>query len=181
MELTRQDWAPYLEGIANAPGRRLVAIESLGQHSLVDERIDAMCDGVCTRHPLRAIGYEERADVFEVAVGLIAERGPLLRFFVAAPRRIVVREAEVARAIVVTDAGGSRTVVVVFTVDPRGTRSATRARPAEFVHVRRRAAPEAVVVSAGTEAPIQRFAPEPRASVLRAGPARRRGHHPSAR
>lgn len=168
MELTQQNWEPYFTGITREPGRRLVAIESLGRHSLVEERIDAMCDGVCTRHPLRAIGYEQRADVLEVAVGLNAEHGPLLRFFVAAPRRIVVREAEAARAIIVTDAGDARTAVVVFPIQPRGTRSTARARPVERDHARRRHAPEALHVVAGD-------GPDGRAPHSR---ARRRTGHP---
>ena len=83
------------------------------------KRISAMCEGVCTRHPLRSICYERRGDVFEVAAGLAAEQGPLLRFFVAEPRSIFIREATRARAIVVTDAGGARTLVCVFPTPPR--------------------------------------------------------------
>lgn len=127
MELTQDTWAAYFRGITNAH-RQLVAIESVGPRARVEERIEAMCEGVCTRHPLRAIAYEQRADVFEVAAGLAAEQGPLLRYLVAAPRRIVVKEERGVRAIAVTDAGGGRTLVCVFSTEPRGSRSGARIR-----------------------------------------------------
>src|ERR1700746_3909957 len=111
VELAQSDWNDYFERMSSEPGRLLVAIESVGRHAALEERISAMCEGVCTRHPLRSICYERRADVFEVAAGLAAEHVPLLRFFVAEPRSIFVREATRARAIVVTDADGALTLV----------------------------------------------------------------------
>jgi len=138
MELAQREWNDYFERITSEPRQLLVAIESVGRHTPLEERISAMCDGVCTRHPLRSIGYEPHADVFEVAAGLAAEHGALLRFFVAEPRRILVREATRARAIVITDAGGAQTLVCVFPTRLRGAlRSAAAAsRPALTARLR---------------------------------------------
>jgi hypothetical protein len=140
MELAQHDWVPYFRSITGEQRRLLVAIESMGRSAPIEERIDAMCGGVCTRHPLRAISYEHHADVLEVAVGLANEQGPLLRYFVAAPR-----------AIVVTDAGGARTLVCVFSIQPRDSRTAALVHSVDRNHVPRRQAPEAVhaIASAG--------------------------------
>jgi hypothetical protein len=129
MELGREDWVPYFRSISSDERRLFVAIESVGPRVPVEERIEAMCDGVCTRHPLRSIAYEHHADMFEVALGIAAPEGPLLRYFVAAPRQILVREDDSVRAIVVTDAGDTRTLVCVFSVEPRGPHTARIARP----------------------------------------------------
>ena len=144
MELAQRDWSRYFRNITSEPQRLLVAVESVGPHTLLDERIDAMCEGVCTRHPLRAMGYEQREDVFEVALGLTAGQGALLRYFVAAPRSISVREVNAARAIVVSDSGGGRTLVCVFTVPPWDSPTATLTRPANRDQVRHRKARDAM-------------------------------------
>jgi hypothetical protein len=144
MELAQHDWTTYFRSITSEPQRLLVAFESVGRRTPVEERIDAMCEGVCTRHPLRAIGYEQHSDVFEVAVGLSVQQGPLLRFFVAAPRRICVRDASAARAFVITDAGGARTLVCVFSMHPWETRTATLTRRARSDPRPRRKPPAAL-------------------------------------
>jgi|GEM_PF-3464583 len=144
MELAQCDWSKYFRNITGEQQRLLVAVESVGLRAPLDERIDAMCQGVCTRHPLRAMCYEHRADVFEVAVGLNVGHGPLLRYFVAAPRRISVREVNAARAIVVSDSGGGRTLVCVFPAPPWDSYTATLTRPANRTHVRRPRSPEAM-------------------------------------
>jgi len=140
MELAQSDWNDYFERMSSEPGL-LVAIESVGRRSALEERISAMCEGVCTRHPLRSICYERGADVFEVAAGLAAEHGPLLRFFVSEPRSIFVREATPARAIVVTDAGGALTLVCVFPTRPRDGVSSPMAASRTAVTARLRSAP----------------------------------------
>jgi len=136
MELAQCDWSTYFRSITGEPQCLLVAVESVGPRTPLEERIDAMCEGVCTRHPLRAMCYEQHADVFEVAVGLNLSQGPLLRYFVAAPRRISVREVNAARAIVVSDSGGGRTLVCVFQAPPWDSHTAVLTRPQHRNHVR---------------------------------------------
>jgi hypothetical protein len=125
MELAHESWASYFHSITSDVGRLFVAIESVGGRAEVEERIAAMCEGERTRHPLRVISYQPTADVIEVAVGLTVAHGPLLRNFIAAPRRVDVEEvAGGTKAILVTDAAGARTLVCVFSAGPGGARGA---------------------------------------------------------
>jgi len=179
MELARDDWVAYFQSIATEERRLLVAIESVGPRAPVNERIDAMCEGICTRHPLRSIAYEQNADVFEVALGLAAREGPLLRYFVAAPRRIFIREGEAVRAIVVTDAGDTRTLVCVFSVEPRSPRTSGSARPLDRGHGRHRQSPKALHVLAGTrQDPHPRRPAPPRAHPQSSNQSAAERHRP---
>jgi hypothetical protein len=128
MELAQDSWATYFRSVSSEPQKLLVAMESVGARAMVDERIDAMCEGVCTRHPLLGIAYEPSWDTLEVSVGL-SDAGPLLRYFVAGPRRIFVKETSGARAILVNDSGGGRTLVCLFAAIQRGGRVTALVRP----------------------------------------------------
>lgn len=121
MELAQESWASYFRDIASEQRILFAAIEAVGRRAQLDERIASMRDDGYARHPLRLISYDQNADVIEVAVGLTAARGPLLRYFIAAPRQLFIEEAdERTRAILVSDESGGRTLVCVFAVGPSG-------------------------------------------------------------
>jgi Family of unknown function (DUF5335) len=69
------------------------------------------------RLPLKAIGYDHRDDVLEVAVGGRGLRYPVvLRHFISSPQAISVEESAPLSptAILVTDSSDQRTLIRVF-------------------------------------------------------------------
>jgi hypothetical protein len=117
VELASDSWATYFRRLSCRRGLLHAAIESVEGRAAVEDRIEALCNAVRIRYPLRTISYTAGADRFEVAVGLDAEHGPVLRYFVTAPRRIFVTERKDTSAILVSDANGARTLVCVFGTD----------------------------------------------------------------
>jgi hypothetical protein len=61
---------------------------------------------------LRAICYDREQDVLQVGVGGTAQQ-PALRYFISAPRNIVIEESDDGQTIVVDDSRRSRTAISV--------------------------------------------------------------------
>jgi len=108
-ELERADWPAYLDSIASSTEGMLVTVE------LMSEQLGDQTD--VERLPVQAISYDPRDDVLEVAVGGRGTRYPVvLRHFVSSPTAISVEETPEGgpSAILVTDAGGVRTLIRLF-------------------------------------------------------------------
>ncbi len=108
-ELAREQWAEYFDAIAPSIGGLLVTVE------VMDDQLGDQVD--VERMPLQTIGYDHKDDVVEVAVGGRGVRYPVVfRHFIAAPQTIAVEESAESdpSAILVTDAGGTRTLIRLF-------------------------------------------------------------------
>jgi hypothetical protein len=126
VELAPDIWPRYFGELVD-DGPLLASIEWIGRQMGVAARIEALRDSEGVRHPLRAIGYREHTDTFEVAVSLDGEEGPRLRYFVASPARIFVEQVGATSAILIKDASGGRTLVCVSR--PRTNDAQPRATP----------------------------------------------------
>jgi hypothetical protein len=99
--LDRGDWARRLQTVAR---------ERAGAATTV-ELLPAPGNGRQAGLPLLSIGYDPAADTLEIAVGRGQARHPLLRYFLAGPRRLELGEDGRELRIVVEDAQGARTLV----------------------------------------------------------------------
>jgi hypothetical protein len=108
-ELTAEKWVEYFDSIIPNIDGMLVTIEVMSDE--LGDQVDV------ERLPLGAIGYDRKDDVLEVSVGGRSTRYPvLLHHFISGPQTISVEESGPLspRAILVTDAGGVRTLIRLF-------------------------------------------------------------------
>jgi hypothetical protein len=108
-ELAAERWVEYFDSIASSIEGLLVTIEVMSEQ--LGDQIDV------ERLPLRAIGYDHNDNMLEVAVGGRGTRYPVvLRHFISRPQTISVEQSgrAVPSAILVTDAGGDRTLIRLF-------------------------------------------------------------------
>ncbi len=107
--LGAERWAQYFDSIAPGIEGLLVTIE------VMDEQLGDQID--VERLPVQTIGYDHKDNVLEVAVGGRTPRYPVvLRHFISAPQTIELEESGEATpsSILVTDAGGDRTLIRLF-------------------------------------------------------------------
>ncbi len=102
--LERDTWSAYFDSLAHPRARLLVAVSLPGP------------DGeACWQEgdrPLDGIGYDPVRDEIEVAARLGPGSGASLRYFVCAPRAIVVSEtAPQVKLLRVIDANGTQTLI----------------------------------------------------------------------
>jgi hypothetical protein len=108
-ELSADSWAEYFDSIAKSVEGLLVTVE------VMNEELGDQTD--VERLPLQTLGYDHKDEVFEVAVGGRGTRYPvLLRHFIANPRTIGIEDdgPPTPSAVLVTDAGGTRTLIRLF-------------------------------------------------------------------
>jgi len=96
-------WTDYFRDIGRDCGR-LIATVTL----LPDDRDG---HGAGAGRTLRTIRYDRDRDALELGVGGGAGLGPALRYFIAAPRRIVIAESRGVIGLVIEDSSGDRTAV----------------------------------------------------------------------
>jgi hypothetical protein len=106
LELRNEDWYEYFNSIAlNSDGiSATVALPAEQVNSRPDDH----------RRQLHSIRYDSSTDEIEVVVdyGVLGEAA--LRYFVSAPRSIIVLEFDHTKVIVVDDASGARTLIRLF-------------------------------------------------------------------
>ena len=102
--LERESWSEYFDSLAQPRRRLLAAVALPGPDG------DACWeDG---DRPLHGISYNRPCDEIEIAVRLGPGLGAALRYFVDAPRAIVLEEAAPAVTLLrVTDARGAQTLI----------------------------------------------------------------------
>lgn len=105
-ELEPHEWRKYFHAIAIDSDGVLATV------AVIAARADSSQD--LPQRPLRDIGYDRSDDVLEVAVGGIVASSATLRYFVSAPRTILVAESDHERAILVDDESGIRTLIRLF-------------------------------------------------------------------
>ncbi len=108
-ELDPEQWVEYFDSIAPSIDGLLVTIEVMSEQ--LGDQVDV------ERLPLQAIGYDPKDNVLEVSVGGRSVRYPVvLRHFISSPQTISIEESGSLspRAILVTDAGGARTLIRLF-------------------------------------------------------------------
>jgi hypothetical protein len=105
-------WAEYFSAIARQRGRVLVTVT---RQPRANGRTQA---SVVTERRLRAIRYDPDGDVLELSLGGVASRSPALRCFISTPRRIVVYHSQDGTSILIEDARGQGTVVVLRRAAP---------------------------------------------------------------
>ncbi len=102
-------WVDYFASIGPHDGPLLASVR------LLPGRRDRGARGAIARmDALRAMRYERERDVLQVATGGTPKQ-PALRYFITAPRRIVIEESDGAREIVVEDSTRRRTAISVRT------------------------------------------------------------------
>jgi hypothetical protein len=102
-------WVEYFDVLAPSLEGLLVTIEVMSEQ--LGDQIDV------ERLPLQTIGYDHKDKVLEIAVGGRGVRYPvLLRHFIYNPQTISIAESGSERpsAILITDAGGVRTLIRLF-------------------------------------------------------------------
>jgi hypothetical protein len=104
-ELSCVDWCSYFADIDVDLAGVLARVTMASGRPDQDDRVKGW--------PLRAILYDSTADEIEIHVGLSVPRGSVLRYFVAAPRAIQVKEWDHRKVIAVDDARGTRTLIHV--------------------------------------------------------------------
>jgi hypothetical protein len=111
-ELAAGAWSTYFASIAPLRDRVLarVAVAS-GDADPHDWGDGAQHD---RPRPLRSISYDPRLDLLELAVGSGGGADPMLRYFIAGPRRIDVARCDEVTSIVVDDASGARTRICLY-------------------------------------------------------------------
>jgi hypothetical protein len=116
--LERESWCAYFDSLAHPRARLLVAVSLPGPDDDAGWQ-----DG---DRPLHGINYNHLSDEIEVATRLGPGAGASLRYFVCAPRAIVVAEtAPQVTLLRVTDASGAQTLIRLRrspsgrTIDPR--------------------------------------------------------------
>jgi hypothetical protein len=105
VSLRADAWADYFRAIRRECGPVLAIV------SLAPDRGGADQSGRSVERTLRAIRYDPGRDVLELSVGGVAGRGPALRYFISAPREILVKESPASTVILIEDAGRHRTAV----------------------------------------------------------------------
>jgi hypothetical protein len=108
-ELSPERWVAYFDSIAPSIEGLPVTIEVMSENLGDQTNVE--------RLPLQAIAYDHKDDVLEVAVGGRGPRYPVvLRHFISSPQTISVEESGQTTpiAILVTDAGGDRTLIRLF-------------------------------------------------------------------
>jgi len=108
-ELAPEAWVGYFDSISPKIEGTLVTIEVMSDE--LGDQIDV------EQLPLQGIGYDPKDNMLEVSVGGRGVRYPvLLRHFISSPKTISVEESGALRptAILVTDAGGVRTLIRLF-------------------------------------------------------------------
>jgi len=107
-ELDPEKWQEYFDSITPNIDGMLATIEVMSEQ--LGDQLDVQ------QLPLQAIGYDPKDNMVEVAVGGRGVRYPvLLRHFISDPQTISIEESSPLRpaAILVTDAGGVRTLIRV--------------------------------------------------------------------
>jgi hypothetical protein len=117
LRLDPTEWGPYLKGVISG-GDGLVVSVGVSRGAQL---------GLGAARPLRTLAYDPVRDVLEVGVGGSQPGQPLLRYFVAAPRAISVRESANEHEIMVEDGGGTRTVIRLRVSRESETRASARA------------------------------------------------------
>ena len=108
-ELAPEAWVEYFDSVAPNLEGTLVTIEVMSDE--LGDQLDV------EQLPLQTIGYDAKDNMLEVAVGGRGPRYPvLLRHFISSPQTISIEESDALRpmAILVTDAGGVRTLIRLF-------------------------------------------------------------------
>ncbi len=108
-ELPIERWVEYFDEIAPSIEGLHVTIEVMSEQ--LGDQLDV------ERLPLQSIGYDHKDNMLEIAVGGRGTRYPVvLRHFISSPQTISVEEAgsPAPSAILVTDAGGDRTLIRLF-------------------------------------------------------------------
>jgi hypothetical protein len=98
-------WADYFRSIELHHRHVLVTVTPL------PDRLDGEDHGAPVGRRLRSIRYDPERDIVELGVGGGAQRGPALRYFIAAPRLILVEPAGDTTEIVIEGAHGERTAI----------------------------------------------------------------------
>ena len=80
---------------------------------------------------LRAISFDPHEDELKLSVGGHDWSAPELRYVIAAPRRIGVQQSIGSRALVVDDASGVRTVIMLTSKRQSGATSVRRAHTSQ--------------------------------------------------
>jgi hypothetical protein len=104
-ELAAQEWGAYFASIAGTDELVLASV------AVTRERSNGWCEPL---RPLHSIAYEAEEDMLKLAVGPHGSPLPVLRYFIAAPRRIEVTGTGNTTEIVVDDAGGMRTRIRLY-------------------------------------------------------------------
>ena len=107
-ELAAARWQEYFDSIAPNIAGMLATIEVMSEQ--LGDQVDVQ------QLPLQAISYDPKDHMLEIAVGGRGVRYPvLLRHFISDPQTISVEESSslMPTAILVTDAGGVRTLIRV--------------------------------------------------------------------
>lgn len=105
-ELAAESWQEYFDSITPNIDGMLTTIEVMSEQ--LGDQIDVQ------QLPLQAISYDPKDNTLEVAVGGRGVRFPvLLRHFISDPQTISIEESSslMPMAILVTDAGGVRTLI----------------------------------------------------------------------
>ncbi len=108
-ELAAHSWADYFDSITASIEGLLVTVEVMSDE--LGDQVDV------ERLPLQTLGYDHKDNVLEIGVGGRAPRYPVVfRHFISEPETISVEESEglAPSAILVTDAGGARTLIRLF-------------------------------------------------------------------
>lgn len=122
-------WAEYFASIARVGSGVLAAVQVVsgaGAGELAEHR-----------RPLQGIGYDAARDVLELAVGAHSAAGPMLRYFIAAPRAIDVAEAHDRTTLLISDESRLRTQISLYNLPARPSVGA-RPTPLRLASRRRR-------------------------------------------
>jgi hypothetical protein len=96
-------WCEYFDSLFLEGDHLLAAVALPGE--------DHDGDAYEPRRPLHAIRYDPRSDEIEVAVGIGVGPRAALRYFVSAPRSIVVDELDDAKVLRIVDVSGMQTLI----------------------------------------------------------------------
>lgn len=102
--LHADEWAEYFDAIPLTRERVLATVK-------LQPLQDTRGVGVAVERRLRAIRHDYDRDLLELGLDGGVGRGPALRCFIDAPRRIVVEESNHARVLLIEDACGQCTVI----------------------------------------------------------------------
>jgi hypothetical protein len=108
-QLPAEQWVEYFDSITPRVEGLLVTIEVMSEELGDQTDVEQL--------PLRAIGYDRKDDVLEVAVGGRGTRLPVvLRHLISGPQAISVEDSGPLNpsAILVEDASGVRTLIRLF-------------------------------------------------------------------
>jgi hypothetical protein len=105
VELPEPEWRQYLKTVAVGAAGAPTTLQA------APAEVPYRPSRSPTPHPLRDISYAPDRRVFEVAIGGSDAGGAWLRYTVSAPRRLLAYERRDRIALLITDAGGGRTLV----------------------------------------------------------------------